>query len=150
MHINDLAGQLGMDVNDLLAKASKLNSEYELKIKDFAHLSRIQYDLIRCALDTKYMVKLIRGGSHGGKYNYESTPSYLDLEKWITENNLNGKGTLEIQEMLPDFITHRGSQTIAAAMKANDYYNRVVMLDSGKQGRRWFKDEMWKDEPSFM
>lgn len=142
MNITLLSKQLNIESGQLLIKANNLNSEYELGITDFNNLTRTQYDIIRASLDTSHLVQLLNGDKRGGKYNYQNAPDYLDLQQWVSENDLNSFSTKDIRQSLPDYITHRGPQTIAAAMRAAGYESKTDTLDTGKQGRRWHKPEV--------
>ena len=86
-------------------------------------------------------MKLLGARKSDRKYNYQNTPDYIELQQWLSEINLTGFSTKDVKQSLPDHITHRGHQTIAAAMREAGYENRVVVLDTHKQGRRWFKSE---------
>jgi len=142
MNITTLAEKLNIETGQLLINANNLNSKYKLGITGFDDLTRTQYDIIRASLDTDHLVHLLKGDKRGGTYNYQNTPDYVDLHKWVEDLDLNSFSTKDIKESLPDHITHRGHQVIAAAMRANGYESKVVILDNGKQGRRWHKQEV--------
>ena len=138
MNITLLSKQLNIESGQMLIKANNLNIKYELGITDFNNITRTQYDIIRASLDTMYLVQLLNGDKRGGKYNYQNAPDYLDLQQWVGDYDLDGCSTKDIRQSLPDYIRSRGHQTIAAAMRTAGYESRVVILDNGKQGRRWF------------
>ena len=139
MDIKELAATINRNPFELLIEVERLNSDHQLGITNFADLTRTQYDIIRASMDTAYLVTLFDGDKRGGKYNYQSTLNYADINTWVGDIDLDGFSTADIKESLPDHITHRGHQVIAAIMRSNGYESRVVVLDNGKQGRRWSK-----------
>lgn len=151
MNINELSKQLKMETEDLLVMVTRLNLKHKLGIDDFSEMTRPQYDVIRSLLDADYLVKLIMVSKTDRKYNYQKTQGYVDLQQWISENNLNEFSTKDVKQSLPEPAANCGMQNIAAAMRAAGYESRVIYLDNGKQGRRWFNDALWsKPEVSFI
>lgn len=151
MNITLLSEQIKMNAPDLLVVVTQLNMKHKLGVEDFSNLTDRQYNTIRALLDPVYLVKLLGCGKSDRKYNYHYTPSYAHIEQWISERDINGVSTKEIQDQLPDFVTQRGHQVVGAAMRAAGYESRVIVLDTGKQGRRWFNDVLLsKPEPSFL
>ena len=153
MDIQILSKQLSIEPNELMTKMSKLNLEFNLGIKDFDKLTRTQYDIIRSAFDMKYMVNLFKGAKVGAKYNYANSMFHGEVSDWIATQDLRDCSTNQIKAMLPDEMKTIGKQALASAMRVNDYYSKVVYLGNGKQGRRWFNDNMWQqqtDEPTFL
>lgn len=145
MNIKTLAKHLQVDANDLLVEVEKLNRKYNLGINSY-NLTRKQYNTVRCLIDSVFLVKLLNGDVKSDrKYDYTNAPDYIHIVEWISENNLNEASTAQIKQSLPDHITQRGHQLISAAMRAEGYVRRVVVLYTGKQGRRWFNDT-----PSFL
>lgn len=134
--------QLGIDRNDLLVKVSQMNLEFDLGIKELDNLTRTQYDIVRSALDLKYMVKLFKGGKVGAKYNYVNTAFFADVDDWMTGKEFNCKSSSEIKEMLPEHLRKISNQALAAILKSNDHFVKITYLKNGKQGRRWFKKEI--------
>ena len=149
MNIQLLSEKLGFTVSDMLAKVTYINATHKLGITDVNDMTRTQYDIIRATFDTNYLVKLLNGDKRGGKYNYQNTPGYIDMEEWVSSQNLNNFSTKQVMQSLPVHVTGQGMPAVAAAMKYSGYESRVMMLDNGKQGRRWFKDELW-DQVSFL
>ncbi|AUR93235.1 hypothetical protein NVP1185O_48 [Vibrio phage 1.185.O._10N.286.49.C2] len=151
MSIEKLADQLRIDEHSLLALITKLNDKHDIGIEDTSKLTPTQHNTIRSLLDPDFLVKFMIGDvPESNRYNYSRSPGYQQLERWIAENNLNGYSTKEVKAAMTQDTKFFGPQTIAAAMKANGYSIRVVVLDNGKQGRRWYNDELWQqDTPSF-
>lgn len=148
-NIKTLAECIGISANAMLAEVEKLNFRYELGITS-SELTRNQYDVLRSLLDPDYMVKMMLKTHGDRKYDYKSSPDYVHIREWIPGNNLNGCSTKDIKQMLPDHIRSRGHQLISCAMREAGYTSKVVMLDNGKQGRRWYSDTAWQqDTPSF-
>lgn len=145
-----LVKQLGIDQNDLVIKVSQMNLDFDLGIKDFNNLTRTQYDIVRSALDVKYMVKMFKGGKVGVKYNYMNTAFFADVDDWMTGKEFNCKSSKEIKEMLPEHLRKISSQALAAILKSNGHFVKIVYLDTKKQGRRWFKKRDEQPSPSFM
>lgn len=149
LNIRTLAEQLDMDQNQMLVEMERLNLRYNLGITS-SELTRDQYDIVRSALDIDYMVKRMLNTKSDRKYDYTSNPDYTLLLEWIPDNNLNGCSTKDIKHMLPDYIESRGHQIISSSMREAGYTSKVVVLDTGKQGRRWFnKAQPEQDTPSF-
>lgn len=144
-----LAEQLNISANTMLVEVERLNSKYQLGITS-SELTRNQYDVLRSLLDPDYLVKRMLDTESDTKYNFTSNPDHTLLLEWIPDNNLNGCSTKDIKHMLPDHIESRGHQIISSAMRKAGYTSKVVVLDSGKQGRRWFnKTQPEQDTPSF-
>lgn len=150
MDVETLSIELGMDLHTMMTKVSEMNLKHDLRIEDTTQLTRTQYDIIRSAFDTGYLVSLLKGDKRGGKYNYTNSHGYIDAMDWIHQNNLSGKSLKEVGELLPPTLKSVGRQTLAAAMKASGYVSRVVTLENGIQGRRWFDNKSWGDGPSFL
>jgi len=145
MNIKILAEQLGIaDYLDLVVRVEVLNREYKLGLSS-SEFTRAQYDTVRSLLDPVYLVKLLNTGNSDRKYDYTSTPDFPHIDQWVSDNILNGFSTADIKHSLPDHITHRGHQVIASVMRSNGYESKVVTLDTGGQGRRWFNDETWNN-----
>lgn len=151
MSNSKLADQLQIDEHSLLALIAKLNDKHDIGIEDTSKLTPTQHNIVRSLLDPDFLVKFLIGDApESNRYNYSRSPGYQQLERWIAESNLNGYSTKDVKEATPEGANFYGPQTIASAMKANGYSIRVVMLDNGKQGRRWYNDELWQqDTPSF-
>lgn len=139
MNIHILSKQLGIEVNELLIKCSKINLKYDVGVENFLDLTRTEYDILRSLLDPNYMVKLFKGSKNGAKYNYSDSIFYEDISNWITKQNLENCSTKDIKNLIPGHLNSIGVQALAAAMKLNGYFNEVVSLGDGKQGRRWRK-----------
>ena len=143
MNIKLLSEKLNIELGEMLVKVTCFDATHKLGITDVNDMTRTQYDIIRASLDTNYLVKLLNGDKRGGKYNYQNTPGYIDMEEWVSSQNLNNFSTKQVIESLPEHITGQGMPAVAAAMKYSGYESRMMGLDNGKQGRRWFKDELW-------
>lgn len=147
-NLETLAESIGIDVNDMLVEIERLNFKYNLGITS-TELTRNQYDVIRSLHDPDYMVKVMLKTRGDRKYDYKSSPDYVHIREWMVGNNLNGFSTKDVKQMLPDHINSRGHQLIGCAMREGGYTSKVVILDNGKQGRRWYSDGLYADTPSF-
>lgn len=141
MKLTDLAKHLNINAADLLVTASQMNVKYDLGIDDLTDLTQVQYNIIRSSLDTDFMVQLMRGDKTDRKYNYTKSPAYLDLLTYLSDNDVNGCSTEDVSKRYNG--PECGKQTVAAAMRASGYESKMVYLEGGGQGRRWFL-------PSFM
>lgn len=145
LSIENLSMILNIELGEMLIKATAIDKKYNLGVIDFDNLERVQYDVIRSALDTDYMVSVIRGEPSDRKYNYSRTPIYRDLVAWLSDYNLNEFSTADVKATLPNHLKKCGMQTVAAAMRALGYENKMVYLEkegsNKKQGRRWYKYE---------
>ena len=139
LSIETLSVALNIELGEMFVKATALDKKYNLGIIDFYKLDRMQYDVLRSALDLDYMVSLIRGEPSETKYNYSRTPVWRDLVAHLSDYDLNEFSTKDIKATLPKHLSKCGMQTVAAAMRSLGYENKMVYLDKGKQGRRWFK-----------
>lgn len=147
--LEKLAKELRMSRRGLIEYISKLDAEVDLKITDIDNLNCHQYDMIRCSLDMQYLNKRLsklkpRGVEKGYTYDYSKAAGFNDLVNWIHTNDLNGFSTKDVRNCAPSTLPYFGAQVIATAMKKVGYTNKVIALEAGKQGRRWFKGESSK------
>lgn len=148
MNIDILAEELGMTPVDLLPIVTRYDNQYNLGIKSVRAFTRIQYQVIRSLLDPDYLVRTMLNKDKA--YDYSGTPGYEAMRKWVAGKDLNGLSTKEIKQKAEGRAVHCGPQALSAVMKAGGYVNRVIYLDTGKQGRRWFKETpVTEDTPSF-
>lgn len=141
MDIDILAKDLNMTAADLLTYVEQYNNKYDLGIESYHALTSKQYNVLRALLDKDYLVRLLLD-----RKAYDSTPGYMTVRHWISDKDLNGLSTKEVKKMVGAPAVHLGPQAISAAMRANGYKIRVVYLEGGSQGRRWFKETMLTSE----
>lgn len=148
MNIDVLAEDVGMTAVDLLPIVTKYDNQYNLGIDSVRSFTKQQYKVLRSLLDPDYMVRVLLDKEHA--YDYSGTPGYDAISNWITGKDLNGLSTKEIKQKAEGRAVHCGPQALSAAMRNKGYTSKVIYLDTGKQGRRWFKDVVTtEDTPSF-
>ena len=138
MNISTIAEKLNMDQGSLLVEINRLNTSYDLGISDNYNLTNIQYNIIRASMDTRYLVTLLGATPSNQKNNYNNSHDYVAIMEWVGDYDLNNYSTKDIKHSLPSHISNKSQQAIASVMKSSGYESRVVILDNGKQGRRWF------------
>lgn len=148
MNIDILAEQLGMKPVDLLPIITKYDNQYNLGIDTVRSFTKQQYKVLRSLLDPDYLVRVLLDKENA--YDYSNTPGYETMSKWVAGKDLNGLSTKEIKKMAEGRAVYCGPQALAAVMRDKGYTSKVIYLDTGKQGRRWFKDIVpTEDTPSF-
>jgi len=138
MDITTLADKLGMEQGALLIEIDRLNTLHDLGISDCYNLTHVQSNIIRASIDTYYLVTLLGATPSNQKNNYNNSHDYIAIKDWVGEYDLNNYSTQDIKQALPVHIVNKCQQAIASVMKSSGYESKVVILDSGKQGRRWF------------
>ncbi len=155
LDLNTLSVVLNKELGSLTISAYKMNKKYKLGIDDMTDMTKKQFEILRAAHDTAFMVLLLGGGSEkadGVKYNYRSSPLWTDLVVWLGEFDLNGFSTADIKATLPSHLNKCAMQTVASAMRDLGYENRRMYEGEGpnrKQARRWHKHRV-EPAPSFM
>lgn len=148
-NLETLADNIGINKNDMLVEIERLNFKYNLGITS-ADLTRNQYDVIRSLHDPDYMVNVMLKTRGDRKYDYKSSPDYIHVREWMIGKNLNGQSTKDVKQMLPEYVKSRGHQLIGCAMREGGYTSKVVIISKGKQGRRWYSEGLYTDDPSFL
>lgn len=129
-------------VNNLHCTSTK-----EIQSKLPSHICSRGKQTIACAMraegyETKVMY--LGDGKQGRRWvNHNTLWTDSDhplLVKWVLDKDLSGLSIEEMQQQIPDFISTNTKQYVAAALKEAGYESRIVIIEeTGKQGRRWFK-----------
>lgn len=147
--VETLSVVLNIELGEMFTKTVALNKKHKLGIEDFSNMTRKQFDIVRAAHDTAYMVLLLGGEEDKTAYDYKNTPLWSDLIGWLSEYDLNEFTTKDIKATLPNHLKRCSLQTIAAAMRSQGYENKRMYIGEGehrKQARLWYKFQV---DPSF-
>lgn len=142
--IEKLAQDLKLSNREMIDYINKTNVQFNLNISTHDELSRYHYDIIRGSLDMGYMIKCMksvqrRGAKAGVACNRTKVYGYSELMEHLGGLDLTNYSSTDIKQSLPDAVPNRSLQMIATVMRNMGYVNKTVILDGGKQGRRWFK-----------
>lgn len=157
MDIKELAKINGVTVDVMKAEVDELDGRYSLgviKHGEYAyHFTAPQYDVLRALTDTEYLVRRMFALNSKSPKNRKRLRTLLEgiaspeFSTWISTQNLSGLSMDEIKSISPvDF----SKQTMGRLLRSHGYYSKVVYLGDGRQGRKWFSDDIPDEELSFI